>query len=89
MKWKKTTNYLKDMSTMIRNTGDVLPLEEEFLLTYGNTLSEKEADWLIKACFTGLSIKEIAESEGVSESAVKQRRMSARKKLLKQIKTID
>jgi RNA polymerase sigma factor (sigma-70 family) len=74
---------------LITDKSDVLPFEEEFLLTYGKTLNEKETNWLIKACFTGLSIKEIAESEGVSESAVKQRRMSARKKLLKQIKTID
>ena len=79
----------KEYWELITDQSDALPFEEEFLLTYGNTLSEKETDWLIKACFTGLSIKEIAESEGVTVSAIKLRRMSARKKLLKQIKTID
>ena len=65
-----------------------LSFEEEFLRTYGQSLTEKETKWLIKACFTGLSVKEIAESENVSVSAVKQWRTSARKKLREQLKTM-
>lgn len=64
-------------------------LEKEFLQTYGQTLSKKETKWLIMACFTGLSVKEIAESENVSVSAVKQWRASARRKLLEQLHTMD
>lgn len=59
--------------------------EKDFLQTYGQTLSEKETKWLIMACFIGLSIKEIAENENVTISAVKQWRSSARRKLREQI----
>ena len=43
-----------------------LSFEAEFLRTYGQSLTEKETKWLIKSCFTGLSVTEIAESENVS-----------------------
>lgn len=49
------------------------------------TLTEKETKWLTKACHIGLSVKEIAKSENVSASTVKQWRKSAREKLREQL----
>jgi RNA polymerase sigma factor (sigma-70 family) len=60
-------------------------LISELIMTYGKNLSEKETKWLIKACFNGLSIKEIAKSEHVSISAVKNWRSDARNKLREQL----
>lgn len=67
---------------------DDLSFETEFLQTYGQTLTEKERKWLVMACFTGLSVKEITASENVSLSAVKQWRSSARRKLQEQLITM-
>jgi DNA-directed RNA polymerase len=67
---------------------EVTNLEEEFLQTYGESLSEKEKKWLIMACFTGLSLKEIAEREHVTISAVKQWGTNARKKLREQMNSL-
>ncbi|RSD27008.1 sigma-70 family RNA polymerase sigma factor [Mesobacillus subterraneus] len=60
------------------------PLEIEFLLSYCETLTEKETKWVIYTCVDFLSIKEIAEREHVSMSAVKQWRKGAKKKLRKE-----
>lgn len=57
------------------------PLEVEFLLSYCETLTEKETKWVIYTCVDFLSIKEIAEREKVSLSAVKQWRSGAKRKL--------
>lgn len=57
------------------------PLEEEFLLAYCPTLTEKEKKWVLFFCIESLSIKEIAEKEKVSLSAVKQWRSGALQKL--------
>jgi DNA-directed RNA polymerase len=58
--------------------------EQEFLQTYGKNLTKIETKWLIDACFSGYSLQEIAASEHISVSAVKQWAVSARKKLRKQ-----
>jgi RNA polymerase sigma factor (sigma-70 family) len=60
------------------------PLEIEFILGYCETLTEKETKWVIYTCLEFLSIKEIAEREQVSISAVKQWRSGAKKKLRKE-----
>lgn len=60
------------------------PLEMEFLLSSCQTLTEKETKWVIYTCFELLSVKEIAEKEQVSISAVKQWRNGAKKKLQKE-----
>ena len=60
-------------------------LTSELMITFGKNLSEKETKWLIKACVNGLSVKEIAESEHVSVSAVKNWRSDARNKLREQL----
>jgi RNA polymerase sigma factor (sigma-70 family) len=57
------------------------PLETELLLSYCQELSEKEAKWVIYSFVDFLSIKEIAEKENVSVSAVKQWRSGAKRKL--------
>jgi RNA polymerase sigma factor (sigma-70 family) len=64
-------------------------LISEFIMGYGKNLSEKETKWLIKACVNGLSIKEIAKSENVSVSAVKNWRSGARNKLRKDVPFIS
>jgi RNA polymerase sigma factor (sigma-70 family) len=61
------------------------PLELEFLMSYCQDLTEKETKWVIYSCVYFLSIKEIAEKENVSVSAVKQWRASAKKKLKEQL----
>ncbi|WNF22709.1 sigma-70 family RNA polymerase sigma factor [Mesobacillus jeotgali] len=61
------------------------PLEVEFLLSYCETLTDKETKWVIYTCVDFLSIKEIAEREQVSLSAVKQWRSGAKRKLKEQL----
>ncbi|WP_210366173.1 sigma-70 family RNA polymerase sigma factor [Bacillus sp. REN3] len=57
------------------------PLETEILLGYCNGLSEKETKWVLYHFIDFLSVKDIAEKENVSPSAVKQWRAGALKKL--------
>lgn len=61
------------------------PLEENFLLSYCQTqaqaLTTNQRKWLMLTVLEGLSIKEIAEKEKVSISAVKLWRKGARDKL--------
>jgi RNA polymerase sigma factor (sigma-70 family) len=66
-----------------QNSGS--PLEVEFLLSYCETLTEKETKWVLYTCVDFLSIKEIAEKEHVSMSAVKQWRSGAKRKLKEQL----
>ena len=61
------------------------PLEIEFLLSYCEMLTEKETKWVIYTCVDFLSVKEIAEREQVSLSAVKQWRSGAKRKLKEQL----
>lgn len=61
------------------------PLEIEFLLSYCQNLTEKETKWVIYNCVDFLSVREIAEKENVSVSAVKQWRTGAKKKLKEQL----
>lgn len=61
------------------------PLELDFLLSYCDGLTEKETKWVIYTCIEFLSIREIAEKENVSLSAVKQWRSGAKKKLKEQL----
>ena len=57
------------------------PLELEQLLSYCEGLSKKETKWVVAAFVEDLSVKEMAEREKVSVSAVKQWKLSALKKL--------
>ncbi|MFT9598673.1 sigma-70 family RNA polymerase sigma factor [Mesobacillus sp.] len=61
------------------------PLELEFLMSYCEDLTEKETRWVIYTCVDFLSVREIAQKENVSVSAVKQWRASAKKKLKEQL----
>ncbi|MFF2446500.1 sigma-70 family RNA polymerase sigma factor [Neobacillus sp. NPDC058068] len=56
-------------------------LEAELLLSYCTELTEKETKWVLASCLHTLTIKEIAEKEHVSVSAVKQWRSSAKRKI--------
>jgi RNA polymerase sigma factor (sigma-70 family) len=56
-------------------------LEKETIHSYCEGLTEKEAKWVIAMSLDHLSIKEIAERENVSVSAVKQWRAGALRKL--------
>lgn len=56
-------------------------LETELLLSYCTELTEKETKWVLASCLYSLTIKEIAEKEHVSVSAVKQWRSSAKRKI--------
>lgn len=69
----------------VEETNAVQPLEIEFLLSYCQVLTEKETKWVIYTCVDFLSVREIAEKENVSVSAVKQWRNGAKKKLKEQL----
>lgn len=69
----------------VEETNEVHPLELDFLLSYCEELTEKETKWVIYTCIDFLSIREIAEKENVSLSAVKQWRSGAKKKLKEQL----
>jgi RNA polymerase sigma factor (sigma-70 family) len=56
-------------------------LEKETIQSYCEGLTEKESTWVIKSYINQLSIKEIAESEKVTVSAVKQWKLGALRKL--------
>ncbi|WHZ02838.1 sigma-70 family RNA polymerase sigma factor [Neobacillus sp. YX16] len=56
-------------------------LEKETIQTYCEGLTKKEAQWVIETFINQLSIKEIAKSEKVTVSAVKQWKLGAIKKL--------
>ncbi|MCM3574152.1 sigma-70 family RNA polymerase sigma factor [Mesobacillus subterraneus] len=64
------------------------PLELEFLLTYCQGLTEKETKWVVYSCIDFLTVREIAEKENVSLSAVKQWRNGAKRKLKEQMMEI-
>lgn len=56
-------------------------LENEFLVSYSEMLTPKQRKWLQYTLRSGLSIREIADQEGVTVSAVKQWREGARGRL--------
>ena len=56
-------------------------LELEHLNVYCKDLSERQKNWVIDTFYFGLSIREIAVKEKVSESAVKKWRAAAMKKI--------
>lgn len=58
-----------------------IPLEEEILLSYCRILTENQKKWVLYTALCDLSVKEIAEIENVSLSAVKSWRAGARGKL--------
>ncbi|QIZ05509.1 sigma-70 family RNA polymerase sigma factor [Priestia megaterium] len=57
------------------------PLQEEILLSYCETLTPNQKKWLLYTIRDRLSVKEIAELEKVSLSAVKGWRSGAREKV--------
>ncbi|MDQ1000397.1 RNA polymerase sigma factor (sigma-70 family) [Neobacillus niacini] len=64
-------------------------LEKETIQSYCEGLTEKEAKWVMAMSLDQLSIKEIAEKEKVSVSAVKQWRSGAIRKLRETISTYN
>lgn len=64
-------------------------LEEEIILTYCERLSEKQRKWVLYTALADLSIKEIADIERVSMSAVKAWRRGAREKIIETIRKGD
>lgn len=61
-------------------------MEKEEILSYCGQLTNNQKKWVLYACLVDLSVKEIAEIEGVSESAVKQWKKGALGKLRLKIK---
>jgi DNA-directed RNA polymerase len=64
-----------------------IPLEEEILLSYCPTLTENQRKWVMYTALCNFSIKEIAEIEKVSVSAVKNWRAGAREKIKGMVKS--
>lgn len=72
-------SYIEDETT--------LPyLEKESILTYCERLTENQRKWVLYTALADLSIKEIADIEQVSMSAVKAWRRGAREKIIEEIK---
>ncbi|MFJ5762277.1 sigma-70 family RNA polymerase sigma factor [Neobacillus sp. NPDC093182] len=69
----------------IEGQESTLYLEKDIINTYCEGLTEKEAKWVITMSIDHLSIKEIAEREKVSVSAVKQWRSGAIRKLKEKV----
>ncbi|MGG0716255.1 sigma-70 family RNA polymerase sigma factor [Robertmurraya massiliosenegalensis] len=65
------------------------PLEKETVLTYCTNLTDNQKKWVLYTSLADLSIREIAEVEHVSESAVKAWRKGARRKLIENLRTTD
>lgn len=83
-------NYYKEKNILppneefwerIEGQDSSLFLEKETIQTYCEGLTEKEATWVMESYINQLSIKEIAESENVTVSAVKQWKLGALRKL--------
>lgn len=62
------------------------PLQNEILLSYCETLTPNQKKWLLYTVCDHLTIKEIAELEKVSLSAVKSWRSGAREKVKNMVK---
>lgn len=60
------------------------PIEEEFLQSFCSGLTEKEIKWVLYTWLNDFTIRDIAERENVSLSAVKQWRSNAKRKLLRE-----
>jgi RNA polymerase sigma factor (sigma-70 family) len=60
-------------------------LEKETIQTYCDGLTEKEAQWVMESFINQLSIREIAEREKVTVSAVKQWKSGAIRKLKEKV----
>jgi RNA polymerase sigma factor (sigma-70 family) len=65
----------------IEDSNSAITLEENLLFSYCETLSNKQLKWLMYTLRQNLTVKEIAEKEGVSISAVKAWRTGAREKM--------
>jgi RNA polymerase sigma factor (sigma-70 family) len=65
------------------------PLQETLLLSYCINLTENQKKWFLDTVLHHLTVREIAEKEGVSVSAVKQWRTGAREKLMNGLASSD
>lgn len=63
--------------------------ETRFLLAHCGGLTDNQVKWLLYTCLSDLSIKEIAEREQVSVSAVKAWRKGAREKLRMTLEVVE
>ncbi|UII58275.1 sigma-70 family RNA polymerase sigma factor (plasmid) [Cytobacillus spongiae] len=70
-----------DFFELINDDQAKVALEQEFLLSYCEGLTENQRKWVIYTCFHMLSVSEIAEIEDVSLSAVKKWRKGANERI--------
>lgn len=66
---------------MKKDDNDCRPLELLTLLSYCHGLTEKQKQWVVYTFYDGMSVREIAEVEKVSQSAVKKWRAGAMEKI--------
>ena len=62
---------------------------KEFILSFCDGLTENQKKWVLYTVIDDLSVKEIAEKENVSVSAVKAWRRGAKQKLKGKLEIID
>ena len=81
-KHDKTYLYPKEeFWILLEDSSPTQAIDEEILLSCCETLTPNQRKWLLLTVKRGMLVKEIAEQEHVSVSAVKQWRAGARKKL--------
>ncbi|RHW37231.1 sigma-70 family RNA polymerase sigma factor [Neobacillus notoginsengisoli] len=86
---ERTVSPSEEFWEMIEETQMDEALPVELLLSYCGGLTPNQKKWVLYTCIDYLSIKEIAEKENVSMSAVKNWRHGARKKLLEGLEIVD
>lgn len=79
----------EDFWSLIEGIDSQVFLEKETILSYCSRLTEPQKKWVLYTALADLSIKEIAEIEHVSISAVKAWRRGAREKLIENIRIVD
>ncbi|WP_113930681.1 sigma-70 family RNA polymerase sigma factor [Bacillus sp. P14.5] len=72
----------------VEDPNKVMPLEADLLLSYCHELNNNQTKWVIYTCLDGLTLKEIAQTECVSPSAVKKWRSGAKEKLKKHLQNL-
>lgn len=74
---------------MMKDSSPDRTLETEFILSFCEGLTKNQKKWVLYTALDFLSVKEIAEKEQVSLSAVKAWRKGAREKLKGVLEFVD
>ena len=74
---------------LIEDQGTEQPFDKKILLSYCEGLTANQIKWFLYTCHDDLSVKDIAQCENVSVSAVKSWRKGAKEKLKRNIQILE